>query len=59
MSDGPTLAELRADIDAIDDEIHDLLMCRTDIVSRIGALKKANDSADLALRPGREAASVA
>lgn len=58
MSDEPTLAELRANIDTIDDEIHDLLMRRTDIVSRIGALKKANNSAELALRPGREAAII-
>ena len=48
-----TLDELRRKIDEIDDELHDLLMQRTEIVAAIGALKK-NDRVP-ALRPGREA----
>ncbi|HVM79399.1 MAG TPA: chorismate mutase [Stellaceae bacterium] len=48
-----TLDELRRKIDEIDDELHDLLMRRTEIVGEIGALKK-NDRLP-ALRPGREA----
>ena len=49
----PTLDDLRRQIDAIDDQLHDLLMRRTDVVTTIAALKKT----DLlpAIRPGREA----
>ncbi|MDP6953511.1 MAG: chorismate mutase [Alphaproteobacteria bacterium] len=50
------LDNLRLEIDRIDDEIHDLLMRRTDIVSEIGALKRRSGVMPLALRPGREAA---
>jgi len=49
-----TLDELRRKIDEIDDELHDLLMRRTEIVAEIGALKKSDHTP--ALRPGREAA---
>ena len=48
-----TLDELRRKIDEIDDELHDLLMRRTEIVAEIGALKKTDRVP--ALRPGREA----
>ena len=46
--------KLRHDIDVIDDEMHDLLMSRVEIVEKIGALK---DSAPggLYVRPEREA----
>lgn len=46
--------KLRCEIDAIDDEMHDLLMRRVEIVEKVGALK---DSApgDLYVRPAREA----
>ena len=47
------LDELRRKIDEIDEQLHDLLMRRTEIVAEIGALKK-NDRVP-ALRPGREA----
>ena len=49
-----SIDELRRDIDVIDDEIHDLLMQRIEIVELIGALK--NDApGDLFIRPAREA----
>lgn len=47
----PSLEELRHEIDAIDDELHALLMRRTEIVRHVRAAK--GNSA--ALRPGREA----
>lgn len=46
-----TLDELRARIDAIDTELHDLLMRRADIVVQVGQVKKAGGSF---LRPARE-----
>jgi chorismate mutase len=47
------LDDLRRQIDAIDDQVHDLLMRRTEIVEAIAAQKK--DGNVPALRPGREA----
>lgn len=48
-----TLAEIRRAIDAIDDELHDLLMRRAALV---GDVQKAKaDKTGLFLRPGREA----
>lgn len=55
MSNSPALGDLRDEIDRIDDQIHDLLMRRTEIVGQIGALKRSTDGGGLALRPGREA----
>ena len=52
-SSKPTLDDLRRQIDAIDDQLHDLLMRRTDIVEAIGKEKK--DGKVPAFRPGREA----
>ena len=49
-----SLDDLRRDIDVIDDEMHELLMRRVDIVEQIGALKKAAPG-DLFIRPAREA----
>ena len=49
-SDAPaTLGDLRVEIDAIDDALHDLLMRRASVVERVGQLRK------VAFRPGREA----
>jgi chorismate mutase/prephenate dehydratase len=48
-----TLDDLRREIDEIDDEMHDLLMRRTELVDAIGALKKSDGVP--AIRPGREA----
>ncbi len=51
------LAALRAEIDHIDDLLHDLLMRRAELVTEIGASSgKAGTS--VALRPGREAAII-
>ena len=49
-----SIDELRRDIDAIDDEMHDLLIRRVEIVEAIGALKKAA-AGELYIRPAREA----
>ena len=52
MSETPkSLEDLRRDIDAVDDAIHDLIMRRTALVHAVRATK----SDGLALRPGREA----
>jgi chorismate mutase/prephenate dehydratase len=54
MSDSQTLLDdLRRRIDEIDDQLHDLLMQRTEIVAAIGREKQTGNVA--ALRPGREA----
>ena len=62
MSDADTpranrsLPELRAQIDDIDDRIHDLLMRRAHIVAAVAERKRGgNGRVGLALRPGREA----
>lgn len=50
-----SLAVLRAEIDRLDDAIHDLLMQRGDVVSRVG---RSGGKGGVALRAGREAAIV-
>lgn len=51
------LAALRAELDGIDDALHDLLMRRAGVVARVGA--SADKAATrVALRPGREAAII-
>jgi chorismate mutase/prephenate dehydratase len=52
-SNKPTLDDLRRQIDAIDDQLHDLIMQRTEVVEAIGKEKK--DGKVPAFRPGREA----
>lgn len=47
------LAALRREIDAIDDQLHDLLMQRSRLTARVQAAKGAGSA--LFLRPGREA----
>jgi len=47
-----SLAALRAELDGIDDTLHDLLMRRAEVVTRVGAL---GAKGRVALRPGREA----
>ena len=47
------LADLRRRIDAIDDQMHDLLMERADIVAQVAASKRGGDVAFY--QPGREA----
>src|SRR5580658_7682614 len=50
----PPLAELRAEIDRIDAEIHRLLMERGDIIDRLIKVKRTSESGS-AFRPAREA----
>ena len=48
-----SLAALRAEIDAIDDALHDLVMRRAAVVARMAASRVKGDASSL--RPGREA----
>src|SRR5947207_15575625 len=50
----PTLADLRREIDRIDESMHRLLMERGDIIDRLIATKKTAESGS-AFRPAREA----
>src|SRR6059058_4882080 len=52
-----TLADLRAEIDRIDEAMHRLLMQRGEIIDRLIATKKTSESGQ-AFRPGREAAMM-
>jgi chorismate mutase len=54
MADPPTLADLRREIDRIDEAMHRLLMERGDIIDRLIATKKTGESGS-AFRPAREA----
>ena len=57
MSDSPSpppLAELRAEIDRIDEEMHRLLMQRGEIIGRLISVKRTEESGS-AFRPAREA----
>ncbi len=56
-SDPGDLAGLRAEIDRIDEALHDLLIRRADVVTRVGASGDKSGSR-VALRPGREAAII-
>lgn len=57
LTPSPTLPDLRAELDRLDDALHDLLMQRADVVACVAAFKNGTDSAGrTALRPGREAA---
>jgi chorismate mutase/prephenate dehydratase len=49
------LDALRAEIDAIDDQLHRLIMKRAQIALSIGTLKNSNGSEANPMRPGREA----
>jgi chorismate mutase len=53
----PTLADLRQDIDRIDEAMHRLLMERGTIIDRLISVKKTSDSGS-AFRPGREASMM-
>jgi chorismate mutase len=55
----PSLAELRQEIDRIDEAMHRLLMERGTIIDRLIASKKASETGmSSAFRPGREAAMM-
>lgn len=51
----PTLEALRAEIDAIDEDLHRQLMRRAEVALRIRAAKSANGGEPVFMRPGREA----
>jgi chorismate mutase len=53
----PALADLRSEIDRIDEAMHRLLMQRGDIIDRLIAVKKTSETGS-AFRPGREAAMM-
>src|SRR5690606_11664418 len=50
----PSLADLRHEIDAIDEQMHKLLMQRGDIIDRLIAVKQTAETGS-AFRPAREA----
>src|SRR6187200_5676 len=50
----PALADLRAEIDRIDEAMHRLLMERGEIIDRLIAVKKTSETGS-AFRPGRDA----
>src|SRR6201990_2666099 len=50
----PSLAELRKEIDAIDEQVHRLLMARGDIIDRLIRVKQTQEVGS-AFRPAREA----
>src|SRR3954463_6794400 len=53
-NDAPSLGELRNEIDRIDEAMHRLLMERGEIINRLIATKKTQESGS-AFRPAREA----
>src|SRR5215471_13198855 len=53
-ADAPSLASLRAEIDRIDEAMHNLLMERGDIIDRLIAVKRTEETGS-AFRPAREA----
>jgi chorismate mutase/prephenate dehydratase len=52
---GASLAALRAELDQLDDALHDLLMRRAEVVERVAA---TGAKGGVAMRPGREASIV-
>src|SRR5919201_4263540 len=54
MADQPTLADLRREIDRIDEAMHKLLMERGEIIDRLIAVKRSEETGS-AFRPAREA----
>src|ERR1700745_4234157 len=54
QSETPSLAELRREIDRIDEAMHGLLMERGEIIDRLIATKKSQETGS-AFRPAREA----
>lgn len=53
-ADAPSLADLRNEIDRIDESMHGLLMQRGDIIDRLIAVKRSQETGS-AFRPAREA----
>jgi len=50
-----TLDSLRAEIDAIEEKLIELLMQHSSVVERVGRLKRSNGDKENLIRPGREA----
>ena len=53
--EAPSLADLRKEIDRIDEAMHQLLMERGEIIDRLIAVKRSQDTGASAFRPAREA----
>ena len=53
-SDTPSLGDLRKEIDRIDEDVHNLLMARGEIIDRLIAVKATQETGS-AFRPAREA----
>ena len=51
----PSLGDLRKEIDRIDEAMHQLLMERGEIIDRLIAVKRSQDTGTSAFRPAREA----
>ncbi len=54
-TEAPSLADLRKEIDHIDEAMHQLLIKRGDIIDRLIAVKRSQDTGTSAFRPAREA----
>ena len=54
----PSLADLRTEIDRIDETMHELLMQRGEIIDRLIAVKRTEETGS-AFRPAREAEPLA
>jgi len=54
-TEAPSLGDLRKEIDRIDEEMHQLLIERGDIIDRLIAVKRSQDTGTSAFRPAREA----
>jgi len=53
--EAPSLADLRKEIDRIDEAMHQLLIERGDIIDRLISVKRSQDTGTSAFRPAREA----
>jgi chorismate mutase len=53
--EAPSLGELRKEIDRIDESMHKLLIERSEIIDRLIATKKSQETGGSAFRPAREA----
>jgi chorismate mutase len=53
--EAPSLGDLRKEIDRIDEAMHQLLIERSEIIDRLIAVKRSQDSGSSAFRPAREA----
>lgn len=54
-SEAPSLTDLRKEIDRIDEGMHKLLIERSEIIDRLIAVKRSQDTGTSAFRPAREA----